>query len=331
MRIRASVLVLAVACVVAAVATAAATPKVPKAPRGQKVSVLAQHIPTPTAFAFGNGRVFVAGYGNEDHPAVRGGVYVLGNGKARLLPGSPAHAFGVLFVKDTLYISAGPQLLAWSGWNGTTFTKRSVALTGPDGFTGFNGLALGRNGLIYAGVHNPEEGDADYAAGTTPYANDVVTVDPADGTISVVATGVRQPWMLLFAPGHSGPLVSDLGQDNLGRTRPPDWVVEAKPGADFGFPACPASPAACAGHAKPFAVFPPHSSPMGLAYLNGKVYVALFDGIGGSGPEVVSMRTRGGATTPFLTGYPAPIIALAAYKGVIYSADQAGTVYSVKP
>jgi glucose/arabinose dehydrogenase len=323
--------VVAAACVVAVSAIGAGAPKLPKAPRGQNVSVLAQRIPTPTAIAYGDGHVFVAGYGNEDRPAVKGGVYVLAKGKARLLPGSPAHAFGLLFAGDTLYISAGPRLLGWSGWNGSTFTDSRVVATGPNDFTGFNGLAMGRNGLIYAGVRNPEEGDADYNAGTTQFANDVITVDPANGSMAVVATGIRQPWQLLFAPGHYGPLVTDLGQDNLGKKRPSDWVIEAKPGDDFGFPACPARPAACAGHAAPFLVFPPHSSPMGLAYLNGKLYVALFDGIGGSGPEVVTTPIRGGKATPFLTGFPAPIIALSAHKGLIYVGDQAGTIYSVKP
>ena len=58
--------------------------------------------------------------------------------------------------------------------------------------------------------------------------------------MEVVAKGMRQPWQLAYVPGHSSPLVSDLGQENLGKRTPPDYVVEVKPGANFGFPSCPA-------------------------------------------------------------------------------------------
>ena len=81
---------------------------------------------------------------------------------------------------------------------------------------------------------------------------------------------MRQPWQPVFVPGHSGPLIADLGQENLGKKRPVDRIVEIKQGADFGFPACPAKPATCSKYAKPFATFPAHSSPMGLAALGGQ-------------------------------------------------------------
>ena len=318
---------------VVATALVALVVTVPHAARGQKVTVVARHVPTPTAFAFGFGKVFVAGYGSEDDPNVRGGVYVLGGGKAVRLGGSPAHASGLAFRDGTLYVSGGPQILAWSGWNGTSFAKRRVVATGPPGFYQFGGLAFRRDGVLYAGVANAEsvEPAADHAAGKTPYADDVLTVDVADGTIRVLSTGIRQPWQLLFVPGHAGPIVSDLGQDDLGAKRPPDWLIEATPGADFGFPACPAAPAACATAAKPFVTFPPHTSPMGLAYLDGKLYVALFNGLGNRGPLVVTMPPRGGRLTTFLSGFDAGVIALGASRGRIYAGDHAGTIYSVKP
>jgi len=304
----------------------------PRAANGHPVTAVARRIPTPTAFAFAYGRIFVAGYGNEDRPAVRGGVFVVSGGKAVELPGSPAHAFGLAFRSGTLYVSAGPRILAWSGWNGHTFTKTRVVVTGPPGFYGFGGLALDRNGTIYAGVANAEfiDPSADYEAGTTPFANDVVTVNPASGVIHVVATGIRQPWQLVFAPGHAGPLVSDLAQDNLGTRAPNDWVVEAVPGADFGFPSCPATPATCSRYAKPFLQFPPHSSPMGLAYRSGRLYVDLYNGAGSAGPEIVSLPVRGGRAVPVVTGFPVSVIALGTANGRLFIGDHDGTIWSVR-
>ncbi len=169
---------------------------------------------------------------------------------------------------------------------------------------------------------------ADHKAGTTPYANDVVAIDPSSGAITVVAKGMRQPWQLAFVPGHTGPLVSDLGQENLGKKRPPDYIVEAVAGSNFGFPSCPATASSCSKYTKPFAQFPAHADPMGLAPLGGTLYVALFGGTG-KGPEVVSMPTGGGAFTPFLTGFVAPVVALGTHGGAVYCGDLTGAVYRV--
>ena len=124
--------------------------------------------------------------------------------------------------------------------------------------------------------------------------------------------------------------MSDLGQENLGKKHPIDRIVEITPGADFGFPSCPAKPASCASFDKPFATFPAHSSPMGLAPLGSKLYVALFGGTG-KGPEVVSLPASGGAYTPLLTGFVAPVVALGVHAGRVYAGDLTGAVYSVKP
>ena len=238
-----------------AVVTAAATvsvadaaegpPPPPKAVNGHAVTVVARGVPTPTTFAFGGGRIFVAGFGDEQNPKATGGVYVLKEGKPVKLPGSPPHVFGLAYSGGTLYVSGGVRsggIYAWSGWNGTRFAKSRVVIAPRKGFTSFNGIAVGPDGKLYAGVSLGDKKSDDYSKGSTLYANDVVSIDPDSGKISVVATGLRQPWQPIFVPGHDGPLISDLGQENLGKKRPIDRVVEAGQGADFGFPSCPAKP-----------------------------------------------------------------------------------------
>jgi hypothetical protein len=69
---------------------------------------------------------------------------------------------------------------------------------------------------------------------------------------------------------------------------------------------------------------------MGLGYLNGTLYVALYGGLG-KGPVVVSMPPGGGAPTPFLSGFPAPVIALGTAGGSLYVGDQSGVIYRVTP
>jgi hypothetical protein len=68
---------------------------------------------------------------------------------------------------------------------------------------------------------------------------------------------------------------------------------------------------------------------MGLGYLNGKLYVALYVGLG-KGPVVVSMPPGGGKPTPFMSGFPAPVIALGVAGGYLYAGVQSGVIYRVK-
>jgi glucose/arabinose dehydrogenase len=333
MRIRVVAAAAVVAVVVTASAAVAAKPKGPPPPKtaaGRAATVVARGVPTPTTFAFGAGQIFVAGFGDEQNPKVTGGVYVLKAGKPVKLPGSPPHVFGLAYSNGTLYVSGGVrvgEILAWSGWNGKRFTKSRVVVAPKKGFTAFNGIAMGKDGLLYAGISLGDGKKDDFSKGSTPYANEVVSVDPATGAVGVVASGVRQPWQPVFVPGHSGPLIADLGQENLGKKRPIDRIVEAKRGADFGFPSCPAKPGSCAKYDKPFASFPAHSSPMGLAASGGKLYVALFGGTG-KGPEVVSMPLSGGGYRPALVGFAAPVVALGSHGGKVYAGDLTGSIYS---
>ena len=314
---------LASAIALTAAVAAAETPRLPHATGHRTVTVVARDVPTPTEFAFFAGRLFVAGYGDEHDPNVAGGVYVLAGGKAIRVPGSPQHVFGIAAAKSTLYLSTNLALLAWSDWNGRRFRKTRVVRT-PEGYGNFRGPAVGPDGLIYVGA------DTDPPPPRPNSSSSLVSVDPATGSTSVIATGMRQPWQPLFLPGHALPLVSDLNQDDLGPNRPRDYLLAIKRGANYGFPACPATPRTCANYTQPLVQFPAHSSPMGLGYLNGKVYVALYGGLG-KGPVVVSMPPSGGTPTPFLSGFPAGVIALGIAGGNLYAGDQSGVIYRVTP
>ena len=321
--LRASIVSAVVVVMAAAAAAAKSPPPTPKAAGGRAVAVVARGVPTPTAFAVLAGRLFVAGYGDSDNANVLGGLYVLGGGKAVRVPGSPAHVLGIAAAGNgTLYLSTGPAILAVSGWTGRQFRTTRVIATGPEGYAAFNGLAVGPDGLIYVGA-NPGTPDPNYATS-------FLTVDPASGAVNVIATGIRQPWQPLFLPGHALPLVSDLNQDDLGPKRPPDYVLAIKRGANYGYPTCPADASSCANYAKPFIRFAAHASPMGLGFVKGRLYIALYGGLG-QGPEVVSMPAAGGRVTPFLTGYGASVIAVGTAGGKLYTGDQGGSIYRVAP
>jgi glucose/arabinose dehydrogenase len=318
----------AVAVPVAASAAKGPPPPPPKA-GGKKVVAVGYGVPTPTQIVVVGRTLFVAGGGGEGPKAPPGGVFVLRNGKPIRLPGSPGFVAGIAWHVGTLYVSAGRSLQAWSGWNGQTFARRRTIVSLAAPFTGFSGLSVApRTGDIYTGVSIGSE-QGDHVAGTTPYANDFLRINPRTAKISVVATGLRQPWQNAFVRGTESPYVSDLGQENLGKTEPPDLFVRATPGSRFGFSSCNwSSAAACAGDTRPFILFPAHSSPMGIGVAGTMLYVALFSGTG-RGPEVVRVSTKTGRWTPFATGFVAPVLSVAVHGNVVYSGDVTGTIYQI--
>jgi glucose/arabinose dehydrogenase len=318
-------LALALSCALLLPAAALAQgPPPPTAVNGNAVTTVAPagSIPSPVAFAFGAGKVFVASGGAEDGSAP-GGIFVAGAGKATLVPGSPKVVFGLVWHKGTLYVSGDQKLLAYSGWNGTKFAKVKTLFKGPTKFSGFGGLSW-HKGRIYAGVAISNF-KYDSRKSPQPYAQSVVTLKPNGKDIRVLARGLREPWQMTFVKGIDDPFVSVLGQDNI---NPPDYVIRARSGQNYGFPKCnwlKAKP--CKPFARPYLLLPPHSSPMGIGSIGNTIYVALFGKM-----EVDRFEVDGTKKPkPFLTGYAAPVTGLGISKGWIYTGDLTGSVYRVKP
>jgi glucose/arabinose dehydrogenase len=260
-----------------------------------------------------------------------GGVFLLKNGTASRLPGSPPFVAGLAWRKGTLYVSAGQQLLAWSAWNGTTFAKQQVLYTAPKKFTGFNGIGFGANGRLYAGVSLSQTGD--HGPPNTPHAYQVLSFNTKGKDMKVVAKGIRQPWQMVFPKGSSSPFVSDLGQDE-GATHPPDFVLRVNQGDNFGFPKCnwtKATRSLCQKkYAKPFKLFAPHTDVMGLGIIGKTLYMSEFLGDQGQAGLVQSMPVKGGKPKTLLKGFVAPIVGLGVNKGWVYVGELTGQVFRVK-
>jgi glucose/arabinose dehydrogenase len=128
--------------------------------------------------------------------------------------------------------------------------------------------------------------------------------------------------------GIADPFVSVLADEST--PTPPDWIVKAKPGQDYGYPTCTQlQKQPCSGFAKPIALLENHASPMGISPIGRTLYVALFGGLTPEHPVVVSMNTAGKQITPFLTGYVAPVLAVGTRKGNVYTGDLTGAIYRV--
>lgn len=338
---------LAVGAILAPTAVAAGPPSgpppPPTAPGGQKVTQVAANLMTPTSFAFGRGMVFEGDGGSEQSSGPpNGGVYLLKGGTGIKLAGSPQFVAGLAWHKGALYVSGGFltaqgakfQLLKWSGWNGTKFTRQKAIYTAPKRFDGFNGIAFGPDGRLYVGVDVGLTNGNDHGLAKTPYLYDILSIKPNGKDLKVYATGMRQPWQMAFARGDRSPLVSNLGQDK-GAKNPPDFVLKVRQGDNYGFPKCNwTKKSKCKGYTKPFRFFGPHTDIMGMAIVGKRLYMTSFVGTSGKGPggEVVSMPLSGkGKLKPLLTGFVAPTVGLGVNGKTLYVGELTGQVFKITP
>jgi glucose/arabinose dehydrogenase len=321
----AAVAALATSLLVPAAAGAQGPPP-PTAANGGTVKTLAQGINTPTEFAFYKRNLFVGAYGPEE--GTGGGVLRIRHGKAKRFKNSPKAVSGIAWHKRKLYVASKRRIVVMSRWNGHRFLRTRTLYRGPAGFSSFTGLKFGPDGRLYSGVGLNDQTDQKVDNG--PFARSVVSLRPNRNNpdIKVVAKGLRQPWQLTFVKGNPNPFVSVLADER--NPTPPDWVVNAKPGQDYGYPTCTqAVKQDCHGFAKPVALFDDHASPMGINPIGQTLYVALFGGLG-QGPVVISMNTHGAQVKTFLSGYVAPVLAVGTRKGFVYTGDLTGAIYRVK-
>ena len=174
----------------------------------------------------------------------------------------------------------------------TTFTKRKAIYTAPKAFQGFNGIAFGPDGRLYVGVDVGLLNGNDHGPAKTPFVYDILSIKPNGKGLKVFASGMRQPWQMVFPKGSSSPLVSDLGQDK-GAKNPPDFILQGQAGRQLRVPECNQTVASkCKGFAKPFKKFGPHTDIMGMTIIGKTLYMTSFLGRTARRGEILSMPLR---------------------------------------
>lgn len=107
----------------------------------------------------------------------------------------------------------------------------------------------------------------------------------------LVATGFQFPFDFAWQPATQALFASDAGRDDLGPDLPLDEINVVRPGEYYGWPSCiatsagveetrlqaPSSARPCQDTVPPFATFPTHSSPAGLAFYQGTAFPEYAD------------------------------------------------------
>ncbi len=200
-----------------------------------------------------------------------------------------------------------------------------------------NGRSLGTLTLTPDGKLLFETSGALTRSGPQPGSGILWQLDPADPeNPERLATGLKGAYAHTF--DVDGTLyTTELGDDPMDGSPPPDELNVITPGADYGWPWCygrrlPAediggTAADCAETQAPLALFARGATPTSVAvspFDPGKLLVALW-----VPSQVVQVDAQTGEVTPFMTGVTFPQHLLVDGEALLISSFASGTVYRI--
>lgn len=313
-----------------------------KGPTGLRATVYATGPATTATAAFdAHGRLWLAAAGLGGH--AKDGVYVIAKPGARAprVVSGLDDPLGLLWKGATLYVASVGRVDAFTGFDGTRFATHRRILDGPVAKGENNELVLSPQGRLVMGV----TASCDHCVPRSKYSGAVVSLRPDGSDLRVVASRVRAPVGLAYAPGTSDLFASMNLRDDLGAKTPGDWLGVIRAGQDWGQPGCYGQGgSACANAPSPAAVLDPHAAASGVAIVSG----ALAGGgsAGGTSALVAEWQlgkvlrvaltlthsSYRGTVTPYLTGIEHPFAVTLAPDGSLLVGDWAsGKIYRIRP
>ena len=297
-------------------------------PAGYRAEIFATGLRRPTALAWGpDGLLYATQEGGE--------VVAVGRGSSRprIVAGGFRTPLGLAFDDGRVFVSAQGTL-----WRMRLGDKRLLGRTPlvsglPFGRHQQDNVIVGADGRLYFGSGST----CDVCRERDPRSATVLSVRQ-DGTgLRVEARGLRNPYGLARGPG--GIYVSVNNQDQLGTWEPAESIVKLRRGANYGWPTCWPSwrerllKGACRGVTKPVAYLEPHSAAGGMAFWDGRLYVAEWGQYFKTqfGRKVVRVDVATGRTRVFADGFLHPLaVVVDTRDDALLVADHGrGTIYRI--
>ena len=192
--------------------------------------------------------------------------------------------FGMALVGGTLFVANADSLVAFPYQQGVTSIgtppRLVTVLPAQRNHHWTKSLVASADGRLYVGVGSnsnaAERGMAEEQGRAA-----IWEIDPATGTHSIFASGLRNPVGLAFLPGTNDLYVVVNERDELGSDLVPDYLTRVQRGAFYGWPwsyygqhvdarVRPANPAMIARAIVPDYALGPHVASLGLAFSQGQ-------------------------------------------------------------
>lgn len=271
----------------------------------------------------GGGKVLILIDNNDDGRADQVKTFATGLSQPF---GLEFRANGDLFVTSNLVGGVG-RVVRLRDANGDDVADETTTIVDnlpSEGDHQTNRLKFGPDGLLYVGQGSSTDGGTPDPGhpGERPYNGSILRIDVDNPSISVFATGLRNPFGMAFDPANGELFATDIGSGELpDPNSPPDgisWIVQ---GGRYGFPECegipdPGNPA-CAGVSGPIQLLLPHITPTSVAFYTGpqagdakdQMLVTILKRLGGSGGDLRRYILTGNASVGFQSTEVVPPIA----------------------
>jgi glucose/arabinose dehydrogenase len=306
-------------------------------PAGLAATVFAAGAAHVSAFAFdADGHLWFATADYSDTGS--DGVYLVpGAGTVPVEVVGALHTpLGLLWFQGSLYVSSAAGVVAYGGFDGTTFTSTRRVVTFPTGVGEVNGIAMGSDGRMVVGVSAP----CNACEPTLDDSAAIVSFLPDGSDLRTYASGIRAAVGLAFYPGTNLLFVTMNQRDDLGDATPGDWLAIVAEGQDWGFPDCYGqTTGGCKGTPSAVAVLDQHAAVSGVVIVTGQFgtevgTAALVAEWAKGTVKAVALADDGttyaAAGAPFLSGLTNPVPVAIGPDGALYVGDWGtGQIYQI--
>lgn len=137
-------------------------------------------------------------------------------------------------------------------------------------------LEFGPDGWLYIGVGST----CDACDDPDPRSASILRFNVETGESEIFATGMRNPFDIVFHPETGDLFATDNGRDDLGMEGPFEELNHVVQGGDYGYPNCwnEQNQPGCENTIPPIAVFESHSSANGVDIYNGEEFPPEYRG-----------------------------------------------------
>lgn len=299
-------------------------------PAGYTVQVVSRGFNQPTSLAYGpDGLLYVTQLNGGENDGKGQVVRRVGPGKSpEVMLDGLTKPTGLAWIGQSLYIVARDTVLV-SHWHDGKLDPPTVWFKDlPFNGRSNGGIFVGPDGFLYF----ESTGNANLPRDS----GFIYRVDPASNDLKIYARGLKNGYAMAWNPATGQMYSTEIGDGYIQDVgQPPEELNIIHPSGNYGWPFCYGNQESntgwggnrniCADTDPPLAMFPPQSTPTGLAFYDGKLIVALWNG---TPPRLVSVDPNSGAISEFASGFQQPIALLSDPNGSLLIVDMgAGIIY----